>query len=212
MDTTTKRELEFLDREMLEVRRESAELSTFGWRAFDPLKAYDRHSQDLRDVENAIRTVSPDDVKSMEKLVTRESVLIEAVQNAARSARDELKREQLAFFAAHDKFTKPLDAEIEKADKTLVKALEQMHKALQGRWVAMNNKKAVQRHLALISDRHNTTPQIGESDTRLPKPFGKKDLGNFRAYVLVFMERVTDIFGNGETARPEDMAESVYRQ
>jgi len=206
--------LQQVDRDMVTVKQELSELSTFGWQiASDPLKTYRDFQSQLWSCYTDIQRATPkQDSKRLEELVTREGVLTEQVFAAARAAREVLRDEQMRFFEKRDTFTAPLDGEIAKADGVLVKALEQFHKALQTRWTAMQKKAAVARCLAVISERYETSPRIGESPSRLPKPFSKVDLNGWGKFCGLFLSRVGEIFQNAENSDPADIARSVYER
>ena len=211
MNAEQARQLFHLDREMLGVQRSFDELAAAGWEVVgDPLAGYKKHKANLLDSEQGLRTASPE---KTEVLVIAEAAAFAATSTAARDAEAALKRAELDFFAARDELVKPFDFLIAEADEQLRAAIAGLHAALWARWFWMRDKNSVLRLLFDVSQKHGTTPQVGEPTIRFSKPFAnKKDLNTWSTFCGLFFERLLTIVSNNERTEPVRVGQLVFER
>lgn len=209
MNNLQEKQLAKNKRDALELDRAFTELKDFGWKIKgDPLSGYKKHLENLEKIESDLQQAPPDDTR---ELVIEELAALASVDAAIREAQERLKIEELGFLKNRDTFVNPLDDEVKRTDKVLQDSLMQVYKALQARWVAMNQKAQVWRVLHFITEKYNDTDvKIAPPTIRLPKPFSKQDLGNWRAFIHVFFERATERIAHSESQAPADVVRVIY--
>jgi hypothetical protein len=205
--------------QIVHIRRELSKLEDFGWPPQDitqPLRDYDAMRAQLAKNAEAIDELTPANNKAHERqlseLLSKEGYLIESLTSLAGSAAAALAWEESKFFEARETLTQPFKDRAEEADRQAQEAIASLSQALQARWEAMTELAEIQRHLAVISEAHQTTPRIGEPEHRLPKPFAKKPINTFRALVEVYLSRVAEVAANGEAVSPGDLARAVFEK
>jgi hypothetical protein len=202
------------------VRRELQEkLIAYGWNptaANEPLTNFDTYLSLLENTSQAIRELKPvpgkDHEKELSALISKEAYFLESLDSLARAAREGLKAEKLAFFAAREEIQKPAKDEIQEADEALQNAVEIFAGAMQKKWRAMLQLRDVNLVLYEISNEHGTSPQLAEPELRLNKPFDKSRVTAFPSFVEKIMARLTAIIGGAENWRPEDVVRGVFEK